>query len=627
MRPNLIAPTSVSLAVFALVLSPLVFSPLAWQAAQAQHDDWHHATALVGEPKYPPDFKHFDYVNPDAPKGGKVREAVTGTFNNFNLVVQKGDLATGLGLIYDSLMASSGDEISAMYGQIADGLRYPADYSSVTFRLREEARWHDGKPITADDVIWSFENLTKIHPFYRKYYEHVIKVETTSEREVTFTFDQPGNKELPHIVGQITVLPKHWWEGKDANGKQRDISKTTQELPLGSGPYRLKKFSPGRTIFYERVADYWGKDLPVSIGQNNFDEIQYEYFRDDTVRFEAFKADKIDFRNENQAKRWATAYDFPAVRDGRVIIEEFAERGRGVGVGWIYNLRREKFQDVVLRRALNLAFNFEEMNRATFFDQYERIDSYHFGSELRSSGIPKGKELEILETVRGQIPEALFTEPYRIPRAKTATDYRNNLREAVTMLRKAGYKLERGKLIDPKGNPVTVEYLYLGGSSFERIALRLKQDLARIGVELIPRPVDPSQFQERQRNWDFDVIINGWGQSLSPGNEQLEFFGSKAADLPSSRNFGGIKDAAVDELINRIIFAKERDELIAATMALDRVLLWNEFILPTWTIRFDRTARWDRFGRPPLLPVYAEPAFPTIWWWDADKAKAVAAKK
>jgi microcin C transport system substrate-binding protein len=621
MRPKFNAVLTASLAILALSAGALL--P---HAALADHDGWHHGTALVGTPKYPADFKHFEYVNPDAPKGGTVRLASAGTFNTFNPVVEKGDLAGGIGLIYETLMVSAGDEISTMYGLIADGLRYPEDYSSVTFRLRPEARWHDGQPITVDDVIWSFEKYTELNPFQKKYYEHVVKAEATGEREVTFTFDQAGNRELPHIVGQLQVLPKHWWEGTDADGKKRDVSKTTQEKPLGSGPYRIQQFSPGRTLIYERVDDHWAKDLPVTVGQFNFQEIKYEYFRDDIVLFEAFKADKIDFRSENQAKRWATGYDFPAVKDKRVVLEQFPERGSGVGVGWIYNLRREKFQDPILRRALNLAFNFDQMNQSIFYSQYERIDSYHYGSELRSTGIPTGKELEILETVRGEVPEQLFTEPYLIPKVEGASDHRKNLRTAVTMLRENGYQLKGGKLLDPKGKPVTLEYIYLGGSSFDRVALRLKQDLAQIGAELIPRPVDPSQYQERLRNRDFDIIYTGWGQSLSPGNEQLEYFSSEAADLSASRNFGGIKNPAVDSLIKRIIFAKERDELIAATKALDRVLLWNEYILPGWTIRFARTARWDRFARPEVLPLYAEPAFLTTWWWDEDKAKAVAAK-
>lgn len=618
-----------SLAAAAAWAAALTMAVTALNAStvRAAHDDWHHGTALVGTPKYPADFKHFDYVDPQAPKGGIVRLGVTDTFNTFNLVPPKGDLASGLALIYDSLMESAGDEISTMYGQIAEAMRFPADYSSVTFRLRENARWHDGEPITVDDVIWSFEKLKELNPGQQKYYEHVVKAEQTGDRDVTFSFDQPNNRELPHIVGQLVVLPKHWWEGKGADGKARDVSKTTQEIPLGSGPYRLKSFVPGKTIIYERVEDYWGKDLPVMIGRYNFNEVRFEYFRDDVIQFEAFKADKIDFRSESQAKRWATGYDFPAVAEKKVILEKFPERGRGIGVGWIYNLRRGKFQDPVLRRALNLAFNFEEMNAAIFHDQYERIDSYHYGSELRSTGVPEGKELEILETVRGDVPDALFNEPYAIPKSNTANEHRQNLRAGVTMLRKAGYTLQGGQLRDPAGNPVDVEYLYLGGSSFERIALRLKQDFATIGVTLTPRPVDPSQYQERIRNRDFDIIYTGWGQSLSPGNEQLEFFGSKAADLSASRNFGGIKDPAVDKLINRIIFHKDREELVAATKALDRVLLWNEYILPGWTILYDRTARWDRYSRPEVLPKYAEPSFLEVWWWDDARAKALEASR
>ncbi len=622
MRRSLFASASGWAAILAVSVTALSIPDV-----RAEHDDWHHATALVGTPKYPADFKHFDYVNPQAPKGGTVRIGVTGSFNTFNFVPPKGDGANGLGLLYDSLMASAGDEVSAMYGQIAEAMRFPEDHSTVTFRLRDNARWHDGKPVTVDDVIWSFEKLTELNPGQQKYYEHVVKAEQSGEREITFTFDQPNNKELPHIVGQLLILPKHWWEANGPDGKPRDISKTTLEMPLGSGPYRLKGFVPGKTITYERVEDYWGKDLPVMIGQNNFDEVRFEYFRDDVVRFEAFKADKIDFRSESQALRWAVGYDFPAVAKKNVVMEMFPERGRGVGVGWVYNLRKARFQDPVLRRALNLTFNFEEMNKAIFHDQYERIDSYHYGSELRSLDVPKGKELEILETVRGDVPEALFTEPYSIPKSANATEHRQNLRAAVTMLRKAGYDLKGGKLLDPEGKHVKLEYLYLGGTAFERIALRLKQDFAKIGVELTPRPVDSSQYVERVRSRDFDMIYTGWTQSLSPGNEQLEFFGSRAADIPGSRNYGGIKNPAIDNLIQRVIFHKDREELIAATKALDRVLLWNEYFVPGYTILFDRTARWDRFGRPDVLPKYQEPSFLTVWWWDEEKAKAVEARK
>ena len=597
-------------------------------ASHAGDGGWHTATALVGEPKFPAGFPHFDYVNPDAPKGGLVRLSDTGTFDTLNFVIPKGTTPLGLGLIYDTLMTPALDEISTMYGLVAEAMSFPADYSSVTFKLRPQAKWHDGQPVTPADVVWSFEVLTANNPAQKKYYEHVTKAEVSGDNEVTFSFDQANNRELPHIVGQLLILPKHWWTGTDAKGDPRDVTRGSLQPPLGSGPYRIGEVISGRTIAYERVPDYWGKDLPVAIGQNNFDEIRYEYFRDNTVEFEAFKADKVDFRNENQAKRWASEYDIPPVKNKQIILEKFAERGRGVGVGWIYNLRRETFSDLRVRRALNLAFNFEEANRTLFFGQYERIDSYHFGSELRSTGVPEGLELEILESVKGQVPEALFSEPYMIPKAATPQAHRANLRQAIGLLREAGYVLDGSRMRHKEtGETLQMEYLFLAGSSFERVGLRLQKDLEKIGVEVTLRPVDSAQYENRIRARDFDLVILGWGQSLSPGNEQLEFFSSKAADLDASRNFGGIKNPAVDTLIDRIIFAKDRDELIASTKALDRVLLWNEYILPTWTILQDRTARWDRFGRPQTLPYYNEPAFPTVWWWDEAKAKAIEARK
>jgi microcin C transport system substrate-binding protein len=591
--------------------------------ALADHEGWHHATSLVDEPKYPEGFPHFEYVNPDAPNGGIVRLSETGTFDNLNFVPPRGNLVTGLGLIYDSLMAPAYDEVSTMYGLIAEGLKYPADYSWVTFKLRPEARWHDGQPITAEDVVWSFEVLTANNPFQQKYYEHVEKAEVTGEREVTFTFDEPGNRELPHIVGQLMVLPKHWWEGDGRRGA-RDVTRTTLEPPLGSGPYRVRSVSPGSTVVYERVEEYWAKDLPVTVGQYNIDQIRYEYFRDDTVEFEAFKADQVDWRSETTAKTWATGYDFPAVARGQVVLEMFDQRGSGIGSGFIYNLRRPFFQDRQVRQALNLAFNFEETNRTLFFDQYERIDSYHYGSELRSEGLPEGLELEILETVRDEVPPEVFTDPYRLPVAENQQEHRQNLRQAVSLLQEAGYELRGRQLVNVEtGRPVELELLYQSSPAWERVGLRLQQDLRLIGISVTLRPVDSAQFINRVRARDFDLIYTGWGQSLSPGNEQLEYFGSAAADLDGSRNYGGIKDPAVDKLIRRVVFARDRDELVAATKALDRVLLWNEYILPGWTLRAIRTARWNRYDRPETLPYYNEPAFPQVWWWDESKASQV----
>ena len=366
---------------------------------------WRHALSLFGDLKYPAGFKRFDYVNPDAPKGGIARQILIGTFDNFNIAVAgvKGSLASAVGLVYESLMTSSLDEVSAEYGALAEAVSHPEDFSSVTYRLRPQAKWHDGKPVTADDVIFSLDAFKKHHPQYSAYYRHVVKAEKIGDREIKFTFDAPGNRELPQIVGQLTILPKHWWEGTDSEGRKRDISATTLEKPLGSGPYRIKEFVAGRSVLLERVKDHWGRDLSVNIGRNNFDELRYEYFRDSIVAIEAFKADQVDWRTENSAKNWATAYDFPAVADKRVVLEEFPNRSSGIMQAFAMNLRRDKFSDPRVRRALNFAFDFEEMNKQIFFGQYKRISSYFDGAEeLASSGLPQGRELEILETVRSE---------------------------------------------------------------------------------------------------------------------------------------------------------------------------------------------------------------------------------
>jgi microcin C transport system substrate-binding protein len=350
-------------------------------AVAKAEDQWRHGLSLFGDLKYPADFKNFDYVNTSAPKGGVARLIALGTFDNFNLVVAgvKGNIAGGIDLIYDTLMVAALDEVSTEYGLIAESVSYPADYSSVTYRLRANGKWHDGKPITVDDVIFSLDAFKKNHPQYSAYYRHVTKAEKTGERDITFTFDSPGNRELPQIVGQLNVLPKHWWEGTDASGKKRDVGATTLEPLLGGGAYRIKDFTAGRTMVFERVKDYWGKDLNVNAGRDNFDELRYEYFRDGTVALEAFKADVVDWRTENSAKSWATAYDFPAVKEKRVLLEEFPVRSSGVMQGFTFNIRRDKFKDARLRLALNYAFDFEEMNKQLFFGQYTRIASYFEG--------------------------------------------------------------------------------------------------------------------------------------------------------------------------------------------------------------------------------------------------------
>ena len=597
--------------------------------AKAADPVWRNGLSLFGDLKYPASFPHFDYVNPKAPKGGAVRQIAFGTFDNFNMVVAgvKGSLAMGAELISDTLMVSALDEVSTEYGLLAESVSYPDDFSSVTYRLRANAKWHDGKPVTPEDVIFSFDAFKKNSPQLSAYYRHVTKAEKTGERDITFTFDQPGNRELPQIVGQINVLPKHWWEGTDKNGNKRDVAATTLEPPLGNGAYRVKEFVAGRTVVYERVKDYWGKDVNVNVGRDNFDEQRFEYFRDSTVAIEAFKADQVDWRSENSAKNWATAYDFPAVRDKRVVLEEFPIRNFGIMQAFAFNLRREKFADPRVRHAFNLAFDFEEMNKQIFFGQYKRIKSYFEGTELASSGIPSGLELQILEAVRDKVPAEVFTTPYANPVGGNPEAVRGNLREAVRLLKESGYEVRNQRLVNTKsGEPLTVEFL-IDSPDAERFVGPYKPGLDKLGITMNIRAVDDAQYENRLRQWDYDIIVASWGESLSPGNEQRGFWGSQAADQPGSRNLIGIKNPAIDALIDKVIFAKSREELVAATKALDRVLLWNYYVVPNWTYGKARTARWDRYSRPEHLPEYGLSAFPTIWWFDPQKAAKTGSRQ
>lgn len=610
-----------------LLLAALLLS-LGLGAGHAQEPVWRHATALTGDPKYPEGFPYFDYVNPDAPKGGRVRLASQGGFDSFNPVLGTiGTPAAGLPYLYDTLMTSSYDElnISAMYGLLAESMSYPPDYSSVSFKLRPEARWHDGEPVTAEDVVWSFQKTVELNPNSRFYYGDVKSAEVTGENEVTFTFATTGNRELPHIMGQLSILPKHWWEGIDSQGRKRDISKTTLEPPLGSGPYRIKSFEAGRDVVYERVPDYWAKDLNVNVGTYNFDEIRIDEYRDATVLLEAFKGDQFDYRLENSAKNWATGYDFPARQQGKVILETFPDKASGAMQAFVPNLRREKFQNARVRLALNYAWDFESVKDSIFFGQYKRINSYFAGTELASSGLPEGKELEILETVRDEVPPEVFTTPYSNPVGGTPEAARENLRKALQLLQEAGYELKGRQLVNSKtGEPFTIE-LVDNDPNLDRYVLPYKQNLAKIGIELTLRIVDSSQLIDRIRNRDFDMTVHIWGQSLSPGNEQRRMWGSAAADQPSSENLAGIKNPAVDKLVDRVIFAKDREELVAATKALDRVLLWNHYVIPQFYTDVYRLARWDRFGHPENIPPYT-PGFPDIWWYDEAKAAKVASQ-
>lgn len=595
------------------------------QAEAATEPGWRHALSLFGDIKYPEGFKRFDYVNPDAPKGGTVRLAPAGTFDNFNPVIAgvKGSIAAGMSYVYESLTTASLDEAATEYGLLAEALQRPDDYSWVIYRLRADAKWHDGKPITPDDVIFSLQSFKTYHPRYSAYYKHVVGAEAVGERDVKFTFDAPGNRELPQIVGQLIVLPKHWWEGTDGNGQKRDVSATTLEPPLGSGPYKIREFVAGRSIVYQRVADYWGRELNVNVGRNNFETYRYDYVRDATVALEAFKGDQSDWRTESTAKDWATAYDFPAVKEKRVILEEFPDRSSGVMQAFVPNTRRPQFSDARVRRALNFAFDFETMNQQLFYGSYKRVSSYFDGTELASSGLPQGRELEILEPLRAEVPAEVFTTEYTNPVGGSNEAIRRNGHEAQRLLKEAGYEVREQMFVNAKtGQPLSIELLIPGGiPAYENVALRYKSSLVRLGIAATVRSVDTIQYENRLRSWDFDMLaLSSWRESLSPGNEQREYWGSQAADMPGSQNYVGIKNPAVDKLIEQVIYAKTRDDLIAATRALDRVLLWNHYVVPQWNYPKQRTVRWDRFSHPEQLPKYGLSGFPDVWWWDAAKA-------
>ena len=596
--------------------------------AQGSGVQWGHCLPLSGESKYTAGFRHFDYVNPQAPKGGTLRLAALGTFDNFNQVVAglKGLFAAAAGTICDTLMVSSLDEPMANYGLIAEEVGHSPNFTTISFRLRAAARHHDGTPITVEDVIFSFEAFKKTNPFIGAFYRDVEKVEKSGEREVTFRVGSPGNHEMPIVLGQLRVLPRHWWEGTDAAGKKRDIGATILEPPLGNAAYRIKEFAAGRRVVYERVKDYWAKDLNVNVGRDNFDEVRYEYFRDPMVALEAFKADHVDWRIENSAKNWAMAYDFSAVKDKRVVLEEFPQRDRGMMRAFAFNLRRDKFRDPRVRQAFNFAFDFEEMNKQFFFGQYRRINSYFEGTELACSGLPQGEELKILEPLRDKIPPEVFTTPYANPVSGTAEKVRANRQEGMRLMAAAGYEVRDHKQVNVKtGEVLTAEILNLTSDPLgsERFILFYKPSLARLGIDISVRNVDDIQYENRLRDFDFDIMIATWPQSLSPGNEQRDLWSSQAADTPGSRNYVGIKNPAVDALIDRVIFAKNRADLVAATRALDRVLLWNQYVVPLFTDDRLRAARWDRFGKPVALPNYGGAAFPAVWWFDAEKAARI----
>jgi microcin C transport system substrate-binding protein len=596
--------------------------PLELARAASEGGQWRHGLSRLGDLRYPPNFPRFDYVNAGAPKSGEARIIALGTFDTFNMAAagMKGVLAQGIDLVYDTLLTPSLDEPASYYGLLAEAVRYPDNIAWIAFRLRSGARWHDGRPITPEDVIFSFETFKKLNPQSADDFSRVKPGERTGEHEVTFHFTEPGVRELPKKLGELAILPKHWWEGVDDNGKQRNVEESLLEPPLGSGPYRLKEFVPGRSLVYGRVEQYWARAVNVNVGRHNFDQLRFEYFRDTTVAVEAFKASAVDWRVENSAKNWASSYDFPAVSEKRVILEEFPINNIGIMQAFAFNIRRNKFSDPRVRRAFNHALGFEELNKQLFFGQYKRISSYFENTELASSGVPQGKELKLLEEIRDQVPPQVFTTAFQNPRNDNVGEVRQNLREALRLLSEAGYEVREQQLVDRKTHePFTVELL-TNSPLFERVYLYYKPSLEKLGISVAVRTVDSSQYENRLRTWDFDVITFAWGETLVPGNELHGYFGSETADQPGSNNVVGIKNPAIDKMIHRVVHASDREDLIAACHALDRILLWNHYVVPQWSYAKLRTARWNRFSRPENLPKYGMAAFPDLWWWDADKA-------
>lgn len=580
-----------------------------------------HAVSLMGEPKLPPDFKHFEWVNPDAPKGGALRLSTVGGFDSLNPFTVKGQPAAGLGGMFDTLLFNSPDEPSSEYGLIAEWISYPDDYSSVTFGLRPEAKFHDGKPITPEDVVFSLNEMKKSDPRIGFYYQNVVKAEKTGDREVTFTFDKAGNRELPLIVGQLSIVPKHYYEGTNDKGEKRDLAKSTLEPPLGSGAYKIKSVDPGRRIVYERVKDYWAQDLPVAKGQNNFDEISYIYFKDRTPAFEAFKGGDVDFWTETSAGAWATQYEFPALKGGQVKKEALSHKRVASMQAFAFNTRRKPFDDIRVRRAITLSFNFESLNKSIFYGQYVRAQSFFGNSELAATGLPEGRELEFLNAVKADLPPEVFSTPWKSPEHSGDDDFRTNMRGASKLLDEAGWKVSGGQRKNAAGEVLKAEIL-LVQPDFERIVLPFIENMKKLGIAASVRIVDSSQYEQREKTRDFDIIVDSFGQSHSPGNEQRDYWGSASADREGSRNTIGIKSAAIDKLVDNVVFAKDRSDLVAATRALDRALLWSFYVVPQWYYPYDRIATWDIYGRPATLPSQ-NPVYPNSWWIDSAKLEAV----
>jgi microcin C transport system substrate-binding protein len=580
-----------------------------------------HALAIHGEPKYPADFIRFDYTSANAKKGGVLRLSGRGAFDSLNEYIAKGNPADNLAIIYDTLMVASADEPFTQYGLLADQVEYPEDRSWVIFHLRTEAYFSDGHPISAEDVVFSFNLLLdKGNPIYGFYYQDVESVEALDTHRVKFSFKVSNNRELPLIVGELPVLPKHFWEDKE-------FDKSSLEIPLGSGPYKIKSVDAGRNITYERNTNYWGINLPVNNGLYNFDIISIDYYRDGNIAIEALKANEYDFRWENSSKSWATAYDIPAIERGQLIQKEIKNKANKGMQAFVFNLRKPMFQDVALRKAISYAFDFEWSNEALFYNIYDRAYSFYSNSDLAATGLPSQYELNLLAPYKDQLPKAVFTEAYKLPKSDGSGHNRPNLRKAKAILDNAGYEVKKNQLYSADGIKINFEIL-LVSSGFERIVNPFIQNLKKLGIYVDVRLVDSSQYINRKRNFDFDMIVHVFVQSESPGAEQNNFWGSQSAAVEGSGNLVGIKNPAIDGLIKNVVAAGSREQLIVATRALDRVLLHNYYAIPQWYSSSSRIVFWNKFNFPAISPIYDKFYTKAIfsWWYDSEKAAQLEAQ-
>jgi microcin C transport system substrate-binding protein len=562
-----------------------------------------HGYAQFGTLKYPASFTHFDWVNPDAPKGGTIRVMAFGTFDTLNPYTFKGSSPSstpnfaqyGIGELNEPLMAGtgqydpSGDEAASSYGLIAKSVEYSEDRSWVVFNLRPEARFNDGKPVTAYDVAFSYRTLLKQgHPQYRTSLQEVARVDILGRHRIRFVLKRAGNSLLILRLGELPVLPQHYW-------KDRDFKATTFEAPVTSGPYQITEINPGRSLVFERVKDWWGKDLPVNRGKYNFDRMEVEFYRDADVAFEAFKAGEFDFYIEHQAKNWANGYRFPAIKRGDVIRAQIPHQIPTQTQGLFMNSRRDAFADSKVREAMGLMLDFEWTNRTLFNDAYTRATSYFPNSEFAASGKPEGKEWLLLAVFRDQLPPSLFTEPFTVPKTQGNGIPRETLRRALGLLADAGWKLNGQRLQNAKGEPLRFELL-LVNPNLERILQPYVENLASIGIQAHLRTVDRAQYKQRLDQFDFDMILMTLQQNLSPGLEQWQYFHSSQANVKGSKNYAGVRSPVVDSLLESLLAAQTRDEQVAATRALDRVLLSQHYMIPNWYLNYHRLAYRNRFA-------------------------------